>query len=310
MMGGALRFLQELDGYLGRQPDGICTIGRGRRVSGRWLAEREFRALRCGHTVALNNIAFARAGNVKTVLLRNALHFLSNEERPLVAVGRGVRAQTAVVHRMLRRADRIVVPTTSMAARVTTIQPGVAGRIRVMHHPVSPRPACQRRASVLLCPVLDAPYKMLGPRLAQVVQVMEDGRGGGSLDGLELLLTLTREEAAALDLRLPSWVCLLGRLTPRELYTAQQSAQVILYPTTLESFGYPLAEARLARQPVIAPYTDHAREVADDALVGYDPSDSASLAGAIGRALELQLGPLTENPFDPDAYFDRLFSAA
>lgn len=308
VMGGALRFLQELDGYLGRRADGIRTIGRARRISGPWLAERELRAGRCGHTIALNNVTFAHAGRFKTVLLRNALHFLSDEERTFVTVSRGLRTQTAVVHGLLRRADRIVVPTSSMAARVVSIQPGVAGRIRVMHHPVSLPPPRVDRQNVILCPVLDAPYKVLGPRIAEVVAAMNQIRREGPLGGPDLELTLTPREAASLHLHLPSWVRLLGRLTPSELYEAQQSARAIVYPTTIESFGFPLAEARLGRQPVIAPQSAHAREVAGDALVGFDPTDSASLAGAVRRALELRLGPLNENPFDPNAYFDWLFS--
>lgn len=309
-MGGAMRFLQELDGYLSHRPDAAVVVGRSRELGVRWLMEREVHAGRCQHSVALNNVTFLRAGEFKTVLIRNALHFLEAHEPEQSSLNRRVQVQARMVRAMAARADRIVVPTSTMAQRVATACPRAASRILVMAHPVTSKPRNGKRDDVVLCPVLDAPYKRLGPRLKQVISAMQSLRDDAVLDGTRLLLTLSAGEATSLGLTLPAWVQVLGRLPASELRAVQGSARAIVYPTTLESFGYPLAEARLARQPVISPHTEHAVEVAGDALVPYNPDDPSSLAAAIERALNLELEPLTENPFDPKVYFDRLFSVS
>ena len=52
----------------------------------------------------------------------------------------------------------------------------------------------------------------------------------------------------------------------RELWAR---SRVIYFPTEIESFGYPLAEARVHGQPVIAPDTEQNREIAGAALFGF-----------------------------------------
>jgi hypothetical protein len=311
MMGGALRFLRELDGYLNSHPAAVTEIGRGHRLSVPWLARRELLARDTGHAIALNNVTFVYAGRFRTVLLRNALHFLSEDERAEIPLSPAFRAQTSVVLALLRRADRVVVPSTAMGDRVTRAIPGLASRMSVMYHPVTPpaKPSTAPQA-VALCPVLDAPYKKMGSRLIDVIAAVGDVRRDPAHGDLRLLLTATATEVSALQLPRPPWVELLGRLTPGELATAQGAARVIIYPTVLESFGFPLAEARLARQPVVAPDSSHAREIAGDALVGFDPTRRPTLADALRRAMSTRLGPLDENPFDRDRYFDRLFTVS
>lgn len=308
-VGGAGRFLQELDGYILRHPGAARIIGRSRHLGVGWLLARELAAGERSHCVAINNVSFARAGRCRTVLLRNALHFLSAEERRRMPVGRLVRAQAAVVRHLVRFADRIVVPSSTMADRVKWELPHLAHRIAVMPHPVSVAPAAQPTRNAVLCPVLNAPYKMLHSRLPALVWAVGELRREQANPDLELLLTLTGQEAAALSLPVPAWVRLLGRLSPARLQEVQREARIIAYPTVLESFGYPLAEARLARRPVVAPRSDHAMEVAGDALVGYRSHDLASLVDAVRTALDTRLEPLLTNPFDPDAYFAALLSS-
>ena len=62
---------------------------------------------------------------------------------------------------------------------------------------------------------------------------------------------------------------LVGRLPCSELREMQARSRAIYFPTGLESFGYPLAEARVSGQPVIARDTAQNREIAGPALCGY-----------------------------------------
>ena len=95
---------------------------------------------------------------------------------------------------------------------------------------------------------------------------------------------------------------LVGRLPHSELREMQARSRAIYFPTDLESFGYPLAEARVSGQPVIARDTAQNREIAGPALCGYAPGDPDSLRRAVKAALTADVAP-DPGPFDPDRYF-------
>src|SRR5512142_982486 len=162
-MGGAARFAAELSRYLdrtGRQD--VHIIGAGRQVSPGWLLRRETVRPASARRVAVNNVSFTSPGGQRWVLLRNALHFLADDEaarlNPILRAS--IRREAAVVRLAARRADVLVVPCTAMAERVTSVMPTLRCRIVVRPHPVSAGPARPgTRAAAILCPVLFAPYK-------------------------------------------------------------------------------------------------------------------------------------------------------
>lgn len=81
-----------------------------------------------------------------------------------------------------------------------------------------------------------------------------------------------------------------------------------LLPPGLESFGFPLAEARVNGQPVIAQDTEQNREIAGPALCAFTIGDADSLRHATELALKGGNTPDTE-PFDPDSYFNWLLGS-
>ena len=83
----------------------------------------------------------------------------------------------------------------------------------------------------------------------------------------------------------------------------------IYFPPEIESFGYPLAEARVSGQPVIARDNEQNREIAGSALCGFTVGNAESLRAATATALAKELQP-DPAPFDPDAYFDWLLGTA
>jgi glycosyltransferase involved in cell wall biosynthesis len=95
---------------------------------------------------------------------------------------------------------------------------------------------------------------------------------------------------------------LVGRLPTNELREMRARSRAIYFPTGLESFGFPLAEARVSGQPVIARDTAQNREIAGPALCGYTPSDADSLRNAVQVALKADVAP-DPGPFDPNRYF-------
>ena len=95
---------------------------------------------------------------------------------------------------------------------------------------------------------------------------------------------------------------LVGRLPYSELREMWARSRAIYFPTDLESFGYPLAEARVSGQPVIARDTALNREIAGPALCRYTFGDPESLRQAVHAALTADVAP-DPGPFDPDRYF-------
>jgi glycosyltransferase involved in cell wall biosynthesis len=192
-----------------------------------------------------------------------------------------------------------------MAERVAAILPAAASRLVVRMHPVSASaPASQPDNSRIFCPVLFAPYKHMPDRIAEWLTAV----GRVLDDQVRLVVTASPAEvpsAVAASPRLE----LTGHLTVAQARELRARCQAIYYPTGLESFGCPLAEARAAGQPVIARDTPQNREIAGPALCGYTPGDSDSLLHATQVALTRTSTP-DPAPFDPDAYFDWLLGPA
>jgi glycosyltransferase involved in cell wall biosynthesis len=306
-MGGAARYLAELHGYLARTGRGdVQVIGAQQRVSPGWLVRRELGRGARGRWVALNNVGFVARRGQRWTLLRNALHFLTEaEEATLKAtVPASVLRDAVAVRLAARRSDVLVVPSAAMAERVTRIAPDLDGRIVVRAHPVSAEPSSRLpREPAILCPVLFAPYKGMAERISALLRVV------GELDDpVTVVVTADRTEVPAPVASHPR-VRLVGRLPHAQLRELRARTRAVYFPTGLESFGYPLAEARVSGQPVVALDTAQNREVAGPALCGYDPRDPDSLRRAVRRALTAQVTP-DPAPFDPGCYFDWLLGAA
>ena len=303
-MGGAARYLDELRGYLERSGrEDIKIIGSRHRVRPGWLLRRELSSRARDRRVALNNVGFVTPGGQRWTLLRNALHFLTEgEEARLDAALRAkVRRDAVVVHLAARRSDVIVAPSTAMAERITTIRPELRSRVVVRAHPVSV-PLIPRLPGgpVILCPVLFGSYKQMTQRLTDLLAVV------GDLEDPSIRVQVT---AHAVEVP-PAIAChtqveLVGHLACSEVREMQARSRAIYFPTGLESFGYPLAEARVSGQPVIARDTAQNREIAGPALCGYTLGDPDSLRRAVEAALATDIAPYPA-PFDPDRYFEWL----
>ena len=168
----------------------------------------------------------------------------------------------------------------------------------VRPHPVSV--PCNPRMSddpVILCPVLFAPHKQMPRLLAELLTAVDDLQD----PAVRVWVTAHATEVPAAIACHPQ-VELVGRLPHSELRDLQARSRAIYFPTDLESFGYPLAEARVSGQPVIARDIALNREIAGPALCGYTLGDPDSLCRAVEFALTADIAP-DSGPFDPDRYF-------
>jgi glycosyltransferase involved in cell wall biosynthesis len=301
-MGGAARFVAELRSYLERtERQDVSVIGARQRVCPVWLLRRELAKLGSVRRVSVNNVTFVAPGGERWTMLRNALHFLTEDEVLLLSPGlrAATRRQAAIVRLGCRRADVLVVPCHAMAERVTRILPGVKDRIVVRPHPVSANsvPTLPRDPAIL-CPVLFAPYKHMNERLNELLTAVKD-YGDPTVRVRVTASPADLPRALAMD---PS-IEFLGHLRHDDLRNIWARSRAIYFPTDLESFGYPLAEARVSGHPVIARDTAQNREIAGPALCGFTHGDEATLREAIVLALTKPIAP-DPAPFDPDSYFD------
>ena len=300
-VGGAARYLDELRDYIARTGrEDVEIIGSRRRVEPGWLVSRELSCRARSRRVALNNVGFVTPGGQRWTLLRNALHFLTKGEEARLdpALRASIRRDAAVVHLAARRSDVIVAPSTAMTERIATVTPGLSSRVVVRPHPVSASPIPSPHGDpVILCPVLFAPFKQMVRRLVELLDALDD------LDDPAVTVRVTADAA-----EVPAAVAchprveLVGRLPRGELRDLQARSRAIYFPTGLESFGYPLAEARVSGQPAIARDTAQNREIAGPALCGYVSGDPDSLRRAVQVALKADVAP-DPGPFDPDRYF-------
>jgi glycosyltransferase involved in cell wall biosynthesis len=302
-MGGAARFKSELDSYLARSGrDDVKVIGTGRQMNAAWLVAREANPAR-SRRVAINNVSFIGRGGSRWTLLRNPLDFLTDEEQSKISLSRRphIWRRAPVVRLAARRADVVITPTTEMAERVTRILPGLQDRIVVRPHPVSADSVPDiRPEKVILCPVLFSPYKGMVARIEEWLKATD-----GHIDpSIRLVVTATRAEMPE-SLACNSRLELVGRIDHSELRRLWARARAIYFPTRTESFGYPLAEARVNGQPVIAQDSPLNREVAGPALCAFTSGDTVSLRQATELALTPGIKP-DPAPFDPDAYFSWL----
>ncbi len=76
----------------------------------------------------------------------------------------------------------------------------------------------------------------------------------------------------------------LGNIDDKRVSKLYSEARALIYPSTLESFGLPLVEARQACIPVLASELDYVRDVLDPDQ-SFDPDSKVSIARAVKRFL-------------------------
>jgi glycosyltransferase involved in cell wall biosynthesis len=309
--GGAARFRAELLDYLANRIESqVRVIGLGRPLTAAWILRREAIAGRSTR-LAVNNVSYVGPGR-KTVLLRNPLHFLRPAERsnPQYRLP-GMAAQARVVHLACRHADLLVTPTNDMADRVTALLPGVASRIEVRAHPLTFRstgrtPANVPEAPFILSPALSSPHKAAAVYLRRLSKALTNlGR-----DEL-VAVTLGGSELPG-DLQADPRIWPIGQQDLADMPEWYSRSSAIYFPTSVESFGYPLAEARASGRTVIAIDSELNREVAGCMLCGYVETDEDSFERAVAEALKSP-GPMRDPdpvPFDAANYFDWLLTRA
>jgi glycosyltransferase involved in cell wall biosynthesis len=97
----------------------------------------------------------------------------------------------------------------------------------------------------------------------------------------------------------------MGSLSHGDVLKLYKDMGALIYPSTFESFGLPLIEARQAGLPVLASELDYVRDVIDPEQ-SFDPYSATSIARAVKRfmAVDELLLPL----LDAKGFLDKIIS--
>ena len=299
--GGAGRLRHELLLYLTKSGrSDVEVIGLHTRLTPQWLAKRELEARGARRKIALNNASFMVPGGHKTVLLQNVIHFSTEAERRSIGyhASRRIKAQIPIIQAGAKVADRIIVPTDAMGERVVAVNPSLAPKIEVRMLPLSAPSWSGSQPQddpIILLPQVPQPYKPLDWHVAHLAEALERGR-------LQARIVCTCDPAELPRSNAHPMVECIGTLAHGELESWYQRAQAIYFPTTFESFGYPIAQARAGGRWGIAQDTKQNQQIAAQSLAGYDATDLDSLIAAANQALQGTPAPQPE-PFSPAEFF-------
>ncbi|NLR75011.1 glycosyltransferase family 4 protein [Leeia sp. IMCC25680] len=83
----------------------------------------------------------------------------------------------------------------------------------------------------------------------------------------------------------------LGKLSHEKVLECYGEVGALIFPSTFESFGLPLIEARQAGLPILASELDYVRDVVDPEQT-FDPLSAISIARAVKRHLQQEENPL------------------
>ena len=271
----------------------VAPIDGGSRVArvvaeSTWLA-REASKTRFHLVHHLNNVVPWRS-NRPSVL---TIHDL----RPLVLPETLGRAHGAYLRARLgpsvRQAAVVTTPSAFVRETVIELLGADPDRVQVVSAPLFVSHAAPRSSTGapaggahFLYPAITAPHKnhrMLLEALAKVVAVREDAAlvltgAAGPAEG---------EVASAIEaLGLTKNVRRLGRVPAEELDALFDDAVALVYPSTYEGFGLPLAEAMAVGCPVIASERSALPEVVGRAGILLNPDDVDGWADAMVRLLD------------------------
>ncbi|MDD5226632.1 MAG: glycosyltransferase, partial [Candidatus Omnitrophica bacterium] len=98
-----------------------------------------------------------------------------------------------------------------------------------------------------------------------------------------------------------------GNLSHGQVKQLYDQAGALIYPSTFESFGLPLIEARQAGLPVLASELDYVRDAVDPEQT-FDSGSALSIARAVKRFLKVEEQPLLLR--DAGKFIERILERA
>lgn len=281
----------------------------------------------------------------QTIILRNPVAFSRRYLRHLRQSGYAHRVPEVILRRELMRisalfSEKVFVPTDGMGRSVLEWIPQTRAKLRTARYGVELLPAppgekawmrqLEERApkgAVRLLYVshyakhknfdtLIAAIPAIQERLGRPVRVVLTVRVGAGVEWCNWDTSATARAMRRLGVE--DAVIALGTVPHEEIAELYRRCDLFVFPSYLESFGQPLAEAMASGLPVVASDEPVCRELCGDAAVYFktlDPDDLArAVAGAMGDPALLSAlrarGPRRAREFSWPGYFHKLLAEA
>jgi glycosyltransferase involved in cell wall biosynthesis len=162
-------------------------------------------------------------------------------------------------------------------------------RVVTIHSGIAPAPEPDQRVRPLPARYLLF-VSTIEPRknLSVLLDAFESLKSRGQYDGSLVVVGKIgwKSEAVVARMRKSRWagaIHHLDYLDAGALSSVYERAEVFVFPSIYEGFGFPLLEAMQHGVPTIAALTSSLPEVGGDATIYFDPASAAELAAAIGR---------------------------
>lgn len=239
---------------------------------------------------ATTPLAPARRGVPLVVTVHDAVPWT----HPETLTPRGVRWHRAMIGRLARRADAVVVPSNAVADDLAVLLPGVAQRLRVIPHGVTALPppddAAARRLRLGLPDGYVLSLSTLEPRkgldvLVRAMAAPELARTGLAVVGQTGWGGMDLPSVAAAAGLSPDRLHVLGRVSDDDLAAVLAGATVLAVASRAEGFGMPVLEGMAAGVPVVHSAAAALVDVAGGAGVEVPVGDSVALASALAQVL-------------------------
>jgi len=187
-----------------------------------------------------------------------------------------------------RRAARIIFPSRASVDLIRQRIPIDEAKVRVVPHGVSiesfrDQPRMNEHPPFLFLPATIERHKNISV-LIQSLAYVEDPKLEVWIAGSPTDPEYARElEQLAERLGLRARVRFLGPVPYEEVIRYYRSAEALVFPSLLETFGHPLLEAMLAETPIVAADIPAFREIAGEIALYFPPRDPVQLARAVNH---------------------------
>ena len=198
----------------------------------------------------------------------------------------------------MKRAAVIVTPSAAMAGLIRQTCPSVSEkRFEAIHHGFSfdcfhkvasnsPSTLPSDGRLRLLYPTHPGPHKgfeILFDALALLRSSLDNFMLYSTIEPSDWPCGVKKYQEQINRLELNKWVKFLGRIPQAQMEGLYRTADVVVFPSLSESFGFPLLEALAFGVPVVAADTPVNREICGDGAVYYPPLDAQAAAAMISH---------------------------